>query len=655
MEYLDLAHAHRASGTLRLPGSKSISNRTLLLAALAEGTTRVRGLLDSDDTQVMLESLRRLGVPPAPGERDGEWSVTGAPAGFPVKEASLFLGNAGTAFRSLTAVLALGDGRYRLEGVPRMHERPIGDLVDALRQAGASIDYIAKEGFPPLAIGPRQRRADAVVRVRGDVSSQFLTALLIATGATGGGVRIEVEGELISKPYVEMTLALMARFGVAVAREGWGAFVVPAGARYRSPGAIDVEGDASSASYFLAAGLLGGGPLRVEGVGRASLQGDVRFTEVIEAMGGKVVFGENWIEVSGHPPLKALDADLNRIPDAAMTAAVLALFASGPSRLRNIASWRVKETDRLTAMATELRKLGAGVEEGADYLRITPPAGFADAAPAPGRVAIDTYDDHRMAMCFALASFGPVPIRINDPRCVSKTFPEFFEAWSRVVSDDEVPVIAIDGPSASGKGTVAERVAASLGFRYLDSGALYRLATLQALRRQVSLDDPDAQASAAREMEISFSDGKLWLDGEDVTEAARTEAVSAATSRVAASPAVRQALLERQHRFRQAPGLVADGRDMGSVVFPDAALKVFLTADVATRAERRHKQLMEKGMCAKMPDVVEELRQRDTRDSSRPVAPLKHYPDALFLDTSHLTIDQAVEQVLAWYRERARG
>ena len=434
MEHLDLAHATRASGTLRLPGSKSISNRTLLLAALAQGSTRVRGLLDSDDTRVMLEALRRLGVALAPGAAEGEWLVTGAPEGFPAREASLFLGNAGTAFRSLTAVLALGDGRYRLEGVPRMHERPIGDLVDTLRQAGARIDYLANAGFPPLAIAPREKLGGAVVRVRGQVSSQFLTALLIALGASGGGVRIEVAGELISKPYVEMTLALMRRFGVVVEREGWEAFVVPGGARYRSPGTVDVEGDASSASYFLAAGLLGGGPLRVQGVGRDSLQGDVRFTEVIEAMGGRVDFGEDWIEVSGRPPLRPLDADLNRIPDAAMTAAVLALFASGPSCLRNIASWRVKETDRLSAMATELRKLGASVEEGADFLRISPPAHFAGASPSGARVAIDTYDDHRMAMCFALAAFGPVQVRINDPGCVSKTFPDFFAAWSRVVT-----------------------------------------------------------------------------------------------------------------------------------------------------------------------------------------------------------------------------
>ncbi len=432
--YLDLPHATRASGTLRLPGSKSISNRTLLLAAVAEGTTLLRGLLDSDDTRVMREALAALGVRVVPGGREGDWSVTGVPGGFPVKEATLFLGNAGTAFRSLAAALALGDGRYRLQGVPRMHERPIGDLVDALRQAGARIEYLGNEGYPPLAIGPRERSAGATVRVRGEVSSQYLTGLLLALGATGGGVRVEVEGELISKPYVEMTLALMARFGVEVEREDWRAFRVPESARYRSPGTVDVEGDASSASYFLAAGLLGGGPLRVEGVGRGALQGDVRFTEVIEAMGGRVVFGEGWIEVSGRPPLEPLDADLNTIPDAAMTAAVMALFATGPSRIRNIASWRVKETDRLSAMATELRKLGARVEEGMDYIAIEPPPGFASRPPGAGSAAIDTYDDHRMAMCFALAAFGPVQIRINDPGCVSKTFPDFFEAWSRVVS-----------------------------------------------------------------------------------------------------------------------------------------------------------------------------------------------------------------------------
>jgi len=429
--YLDLPRYREAGGTLRLPGSKSISNRTLLLAALASGTTNLTGLLDSDDTRVMRDALDRLGVRVAAGAAPGEWRVEGQPDGFPVAKADLFLGNAGTAFRSLTAALALRGGDYRLHGVPRMHERPIGDLVDALRQAGASIRYEAREGFPPLAIGPRALAGAGAMRVRGDVSSQFLSGLLMALGASGGG-RLEVEGELISKPYVAMTLALMARFGVKVVAEGWRVFVVPAGSRYRSPGALEVEGDASSASYFLAAGLLGGGPLRVEGVGRDSIQGDVGFVRVVEAMGARVTWGANWIEVAGRPPLRPLDADLNDIPDAAMTAAVLALFASGPSRLRNIASWRVKETDRLAAMAKELRKLGADVSEGPDSLGIVPPPGYAQGSGRSARVPIDTYDDHRMAMCFALAAFGPVPVRINDPGCVSKTFPAFFEALAGI-------------------------------------------------------------------------------------------------------------------------------------------------------------------------------------------------------------------------------
>ena len=436
-DFLDLAPVSKAAGTLRLPGSKSISNRTLLLAALCEGVTELRALLDADDTRVMRDALEALGVSiePLPGE--GRFRVTGigAARAFPAKSADLFLGNAGTAFRSLTAVLALADGHYRLRGVARMHERPIADLVDALRPAGARIAYESEEGFPPLAIQPRGPGGGMTIRVRGNISSQYLSGLLMAMGWAGAGARIEVVGELISKPYVAMTIALLARFGVDVAREGWSAFTIAPGSRYRSPGAIDVEGDASSASYFLAAGILGGGPLRVEGVGRASIQGDVQFTRVIEAMGGRVTWGDHWIESAGWPPLKALDADLNEIPDAAMTAAVLALFAKGTSRLANIASWRVKETDRLVAMALELRKFGAIVDEGPDFLRIQPPAGLL-AARVPGlaRVAVDTYDDHRMAMCFSLASFGRVPVRINDPRCVSKTFPDYFDVFGRVAS-----------------------------------------------------------------------------------------------------------------------------------------------------------------------------------------------------------------------------
>jgi 3-phosphoshikimate 1-carboxyvinyltransferase len=430
--FLDLEPITRIAGTVKLPGSKSISNRVLLLAALSRGNTLVRDLLDADDTRVMLDALKRLGVEMACLAHGIE--IRGVAGDFPVKDAELALGNAGTAYRPLTAALALAGGEYRLSGVPRMHERPIGDLVDALRRLGARIEYSGKEGFPPLAVHPGRIRAGDKVRVRGEVSSQYLSALLMALPMTGTQTEIEVEGELISKPYVEITLNLMRRFGVEVQRDGWKAFTVP-GERYTSPGEIRVEGDASSASYFLAAGaisgLSGGGPVRVEGVGQASVQGDVRFTEVLERMGASVSAGEDWIEATAaaetrtRGKLRPIDADLNHIPDAAMTAAVAALFADGTSTIRNIASWRVKETDRIAAMARELRKLGATVEEGAGHLRVTPPRVLLPAA-------IDTYDDHRMAMSFSLAALGGIRVRINDPECVGKTFPDYFEALARI-------------------------------------------------------------------------------------------------------------------------------------------------------------------------------------------------------------------------------
>jgi 3-phosphoshikimate 1-carboxyvinyltransferase len=641
MEFLDLPPALHAAGTVRLPGSKSISNRFLLLAALAEGETDIRDLLLSDDVERMLEALKALGIDWRRGEGN-DFRVRGAGGAFPVKQAELFLGNAGTAFRPLTAALALSNGRYRLTGVPRMHERPIGDLIDTLRQLGADIRYIGNEGFPPLEIRPATIRAGGRVTVRGEASSQFLTALLMALPLTGAGATVEVAGELISKPYIDITLNLMARFGVAVERDGWRAFRIPAGARYRSPGTVFVEGDASSASYFLAAGAIAGGPVRVEGVGRDSIQGDVRFAEALAAMGARIEMGPNWIEVRAPADgrLRAVDLDCNHIPDAAMTLAVAALFAGGTTRLTNIASWRVKETDRIAAMATELRKLGATVEEGADFIAVSPGLTFVP------HTAIDTYDDHRMAMCFSLACLGGVPVRINDPKCVNKTFPDYFERFAGLVA----PVIAIDGPSASGKGTVAAKVAEALGFHYLDSGALYRLVALAAIRAGVSLDEGAALARVAETLPASFEGGRIFLDGKDATEAIRSEACSAGASKVATFTAVRAALLGRQRAYRQAPGLVAEGRDMGSVVFPDAPLKVFLTATAEARAERRYKQLIDKGMSVSIDTLLQDLRERDARDSARTVAPLQKSADAELLDTTAMTIDEAV----AWVVERVR-
>lgn len=661
--FLDLPPLRSAAGTVRLPGSKSISNRVLLLAGLSEGRTRVHDLLDSDDTRVMIEALRQLGCGI---EHEGDvLVVTGLGGRLAAREASLFLGNAGTAMRPLVAALAvlggLHGGRFELSGVPRMHERPIGDLVDALRGLGCRIDYLGQAGYPPLRLAGGSPRVDAPIRVRGDVSSQFLTALLMAAPllSAQGSVHIEVVGELISKPYIEITLQLLQRFGIHVQRDGWQAFTVPEASVYRSPGDLHVEADASSASYFIALGALAASaqaPVRIEGVGAHSIQGDIRFVEAAQAMGAVVHQGPNWLEVHrGTWPLRALDLDCNHIPDAAMTLAVMALYADGPTRLRNIASWRVKETDRIAAMATELRKLGAEVVEGTDSLTVHPLRQVRAAA-------IHTYDDHRVAMCFSLAAFhglieglsAPQPLRILDPRCVAKTFPDYFETLFTVARAEvaDIPVLTIDGPTASGKGTLAAEVAKALGYHLLDSGALYRAAALSALEGGVDAEDETALAALAAGLPLRFERGRIWLGERDVSDDLRREDVGALASRISAHPAVREALRQRQLDFRRLPGLVADGRDMGTVIFPDAALKVFLTASAETRAERRHKQLISKGISANLATLLQDLQARDARDRSRSAAPLRPAEDAQLLDNSALSIEASVQQVLAWWGQR---
>ena len=655
-EFLDVPALRVVSGTVRLPGSKSISNRVLLLAALCEGQTTVRDLLDSDDTRVMLQALRQLGCGVVVDGTTAVIDGLGGRARQP--RAELFLGNAGTAMRPLTAALAVLGGDYALSGIPRMHERPIGDLVDALRALGCNVQYLGQDGFPPLHIGQPNLRLDQPIPVRGDVSSQFLTALLMALplAARAQDIVIDVVGELISKPYIEITLQLLARFGVKVHRDGWARFVIPAGSRYRSPGEIHVEADASSASYFIAAGALSAsasGPngLKIEGVGEASIQGDIRFVEAARLMGAQIDSGPNWLRAErGAWPLKAIALDCNHIPDAAMTLGVMALYADGPSTLRNIASWRVKETDRIAAMAAELRKLGAEVEEGADFIRITPPSVWQAAS-------LHTYDDHRMAMCGSLAAFNAagLPVRIEDPKCVAKTFPDYFETLFELAETAApVPVICIDGPTASGKGTLASEVARRLGYHYLDSGSLYRLTGLAARRAGLSLENPDEArlTTLAQQLPVRFVADRILLAGEDVSDAIRTEAAGMDASRVSALPGVRQALLDLQRGFARLPGLVADGRDMGTVIFPHAPLKIYLTAGAPERAERRHKQLISKGIPAKLDSLRADLEARDARDQTRAAAPLKPAQDALLLDNSHLTIEQSVDQVLNWWQER---
>ncbi len=649
-----------AAGSITLPGSKSISNRVLLLAALCEGATTIHDLLDSEDTRVMLRALEGLGCGLS---RDGPTLVVrGCGGTFPEKSLPIFLGNAGTAMRPLTAVLAVLGGDYRLHGVTRMHERPIADLVEALQGIGCAIHYEGQAGFPPLRIGQPSLRLTQPIGVRGDVSSQFLTALLMALPLVAReDIVIQVQGQLISKPYVEITLALLARFGVKVHREDWSRFTIPAGSSYCSPGTIHVEADASSASYFLALGAIAQGKagqhgVRVLGVGADSIQGDLRFVDAARAMGASIDSGLNWLASGAAPggpaPLRGIDLDCNHIPDAAMTLAVMAMYANGSSTLRNIGSWRVKETDRLAAMAVELRKFGAGVTEGADFLRIEPPA-----SPAHWRAAtVQTYDDHRMAMCFSLLAFNParMPVRILDPRCVAKTYPDYFEdlfalAWAE---SRDIPVLCIDGPTASGKGTLAAALARRLGYHYLDSGALYRMAALSATRSGLVLDGATEQRIAAHAvaMQVRFDETGAWLGSDNVSEAIRTESAGMDASRVAAMPAVRAAMLELQRGFRKLPGLVADGRDMGSVVFPDATLKIYLSADARQRALRRHKQLISKGISASIDTLLADLEMRDERDSTRKAAPLKAAEDALLLDNSELPVERSIEMVLDWWQ-----
>ncbi|EAQ7502753.1 3-phosphoshikimate 1-carboxyvinyltransferase [Salmonella enterica] len=423
MESLTLQPIARVDGAINLPGSKSVSNRALLLAALACGKTVLTNLLDSDDVRHMLNALSALGINYTLSADRTRCDITGN--GGPLRASGaleLFLGNAGTAMRPLAAALCLGQNEIVLTGEPRMKERPIGHLVDSLRQGGANIDYLEQENYPPLRLRGGFTGGD--IEVDGSVSSQFLTALLMTAPLAPEDTIIRVKGELVSKPYIDITLNLMKTFGVEIANHHYQQFVVKGGQQYHSPGRYLVEGDASSASYFLAAGAIKGGTVKVTGIGRKSMQGDIRFADVLEKMGATITWGDDFIACT-RGELHAIDMDMNHIPDAAMTIATTALFAKGTTTLRNIYNWRVKETDRLFAMTTELRKVGAEVEEGHDYIRITPPAKLQHAD-------IGTYNDHRMAMCFSLVALSDTPVTILDPKCTAKTFPDYFEQLARM-------------------------------------------------------------------------------------------------------------------------------------------------------------------------------------------------------------------------------
>ncbi|BDX06663.1 3-phosphoshikimate 1-carboxyvinyltransferase [Planctobacterium marinum] len=424
MEQLRLTPVSSVSGEVTVPGSKSLSNRALLLAALAKGTTRVTNLLDSDDIRHMLDALSKLGIKYQLSECKTICEVTGNAGVFNVAQpVELYLGNAGTAMRPLCAALAASEGEFILGGEPRMEERPIGSLVETLQMAGADIQYLKNTGYPPLKINGKPL-AGGSLKIDGSISSQFLTAVLMIAPLFNDDTLITVVGELVSKPYIEITLAIMAQFGIEVENRNYQEFLIKGNQSYLSPGEYMVEGDASSASYFLAAGAIKGGTVKVYGVGEYSVQGDIRFADVLEKMGAKITWSRNFIQVDG-ADLNAVDMDMNHIPDAAMTIAVAALFAKGTTTIRNIYNWRVKETDRLAAMATELRKLGVEVEEGEDYISVTPQQTLQEAQ-------IDTYNDHRVAMCFSLVSLSDTAVVINDPGCTSKTFPDYFQRLATI-------------------------------------------------------------------------------------------------------------------------------------------------------------------------------------------------------------------------------
>ena len=426
MEQLTLDPIAKVSGEVNVPGSKSLSNRALLLAALAEGETELTNLLDSEDIEHMLNALTKLGINYRLSEDKTQCVVQGNGGAFNVAEPlELFLGNAGTAMRPLCAALAASNVDTVLTGEPRMEERPIGDLVDALREAQADVTYLKNEGYPPLQIKGKTLNGGEM-SVDGSVSSQFLTALLMAAPLFSGDATIRIKGELVSKPYIDITLDTMAKFGVSVDNDNYQTFTVSGEAKYVAPGKFMVEGDASSASYFLAAGAIKGGTVRVTGIGQNSIQGDIRFADVLEAMGAKVVWNDEYVEVTG-APLKGVNMDMNHIPDAAMTISTTALFAEGPTTMTNIYNWRVKETDRLAAMAAELQKLGAKVEEGHDYITVWPTDSLKHAE-------IDTYNDHRIAMCFSLVALSDTPVTINDPGCTRKTFPDYFTRFKTLYS-----------------------------------------------------------------------------------------------------------------------------------------------------------------------------------------------------------------------------
>lgn len=638
-----MKHIHLSgpvSGTVRLPGSKSITNRALVTAALASGPSRLRGALRADDTDAMVDSLQRLGV--SVSWEGGDIVVAGTGGTLGRGDVELDVRGSGTTARFLTAAATLRDGAVVLDGSNQLRRRPMGDLVRALGELGAAVEALGDDDRPPLRVhGPSL--AGGPVMLDASRSSQYASAILMVAPLAAREVVLELRQPIVSRPYIDQTIQVMAAFGARAAWDGPTTLVIERGS-YAGTDYV-IEGDASAAAYPLVAAALCGGTVRVGPLPEDSLQADLGLIPVLARMGAEVGHHGDGLELTGYPRgLASVTEDMNAAPDAAVAVSVAALFAAGTTRLTNIANLRLKESNRIDELAGELRKLGGVVTTGDDFISVE--GGSLQAA------TIDPHEDHRLAMAFALAGLRIPGVSIDDPGCVAKTWPEFFTVLDSITSP---LVVAIDGPGGVGKSTVSRAVAARLGLRHLETGGMYRAGALAVLEAGIDIEDTEAVAALIGRLSVEVADGRVIVEGRDVTDDLRTEAVSAAASRVSAVPAVREALVALQRRWVTpgGPGAVVEGRDIGTVVFPDSPAKVYLTARPEVRAVRRAHDL---GLGDdEIPRIAAELASRDERDSTRAVAPLRPADDALVLDTSELPIEEVVETVTGHVIRRGAG
>ena len=634
-----------ARGVAPLPGSKSHTNRALICAALAEGDSVLDGVLFADDTEAMLEALGVLGVGLDTDRTLHRVHVVGLGGGPDVDTARVDARLSGTTSRFVLPFAAVGRGTVTVDGRGAMRERPFDDQLEALRRLGAVISELGSPGCLPLEV-EASGLAGGEVAMPGAVSSQFASGLLLAAPAMRHGLRLGLEGDVVSRPYLDLTVDVMRGFGAEVSTPDDRTFeVAPTGYRGAT---IQIEPDASAASYFLAAAAITGGTVRIDGLDRTSRQGDVAFADVLAQMGAGVTWGDGYVELTGGR-LKGGVYDLRHFSDTAQTLAAVAVFADGPVEITGIGFIRRKETDRIHAMVTELQRCGVDVEELADGMRITPEIGRLHGA------AIQTYDDHRMAMAMTLVGLRVPGVEILDPDCVAKTFPDFYDAIEAIrppaAGAGAVTVVAIDGPAGAGKSTVAKALAEELDLPHFDTGAMYRAVAAAALRAGVAVDNAAAVASIAREMQLDIGE-RVLLDGVDATTEIRSPAVNRSVSIVAANPEVREILVARQRVWaRELGGGVMEGRDIGTTVFPDAVLKAYLTARPEVRARRRH----DEGSSQTLEEIAADIARRDRIDSERSDSPLQAAPGAVVVDTSELTLPQVVEQLAALFRSAVEG